>query len=55
MSAAYDFFADQITHGNDNDGERIDPQRVLQTAEHALQAVMINLDDSDDPYLIFES
>jgi hypothetical protein len=55
MSAAYAFFAYQMAHGIDNDGDRIDPQRVLRTAEHSLQAVMINLGESDDPYLIFES
>ncbi len=33
----------------------MDPARVLTTIEHALQVVMINLGDEDDPYLIFES
>jgi uncharacterized protein with ParB-like and HNH nuclease domain len=55
MSNAYEFFAAQLIRGSDNDGNTVDPQQFLRTAEHALQAVMINLDDSDDPYLIFES
>jgi uncharacterized protein with ParB-like and HNH nuclease domain len=55
MSGAYVFFSEQLKSGIDNEGDRVDPQRVLRTVEHALQAVMINLDDSDDPYLIFES
>jgi hypothetical protein len=55
MSDSYRFFAQQLTKGYDYDGNPIDIQKVLQTLEHALQAVMINLGDSDDPYLIFES
>jgi hypothetical protein len=33
----------------------VNPEKVLTTIEHALQVVMINLGDEDDPYLIFES
>jgi hypothetical protein len=55
MSDSYRFFAQQLTKGYDYDGNPIDIQKVLRTLEHALQAVMINLGDSDDPYLIFES
>lgn len=55
MSDAYHFFADKITSGYDNDGNPIDTQKILRTVEHSLQAVMINLGESDDPYLIFES
>jgi uncharacterized protein with ParB-like and HNH nuclease domain len=55
MSDSYRFFAEQLTRGYDYDGNPIDIQKVLRTLEHALQAVMINLEDSDDPYLVFES
>jgi uncharacterized protein with ParB-like and HNH nuclease domain len=55
MSDAYHFFADKLANGYDNDSNRIDTQKVLRTLEHSLQAVMINLGESDDPYLIFES
>lgn len=41
--------------GLDLNGEPIKPQLVLQTIEQCLQVVMINLSDTDDPYLIFES
>jgi uncharacterized protein with ParB-like and HNH nuclease domain len=36
-------------------GEKIDPKRILQIIEKRLMVVMINLSDTDDPYLIFES
>ena len=55
MSEAYRFFAETLKSGTDNDSNPIDKQKVLRTVEHSLQAVMINLDDADDPYLIFES
>jgi uncharacterized protein with ParB-like and HNH nuclease domain len=56
MAEAYDFFKRQLVSGIDNNGdEGVDAGRVLTTIEHALQVVMINLGDEDDPYLIFES
>jgi uncharacterized protein with ParB-like and HNH nuclease domain len=55
MSEAYHFFTDKLANGYDNDSSKIDTQKVLQTLERSLQAVMINLGESDDPYLIFES
>ena len=56
MVEAYDFFRRQLISGIDNNGDKgVDPARVLTTIEHALQVVMINLGDEDDPYLIFES
>src|SRR5262249_25722376 len=36
-------------------GDPIKPDLLLHTIERCLQVVMINLGDSDDPYLIFES
>jgi Protein of unknown function DUF262/Protein of unknown function (DUF1524) len=56
MAQAYNFFKRQLISGIDNNGDQgVDPARVLTTIEHALQVVMINLGDEDDPYLIFES
>ena len=56
MVDAYDFFKRELVSGFDNNGEQgVDPYKVLTTIEHALQVVMINLGDEDDPYLIFES
>jgi uncharacterized protein with ParB-like and HNH nuclease domain len=55
MVEAYKFFKKQLENTQDNNGDKIDPIRVLTTIEHALQVVMINLGDEDDPYLIFES
>ncbi len=34
---------------------KIEPKRILDIIEKRLMVVMINLSDSDDPYLIFES
>lgn len=55
MSEAYRFFRHKLATGSDLNGDPIDCARVLATVEHALQVVMINLGDADDPYLIFES
>ena len=55
MVEAYQFFLRTLSTGVDNNGDKIDCGRVLTTIEHALQVVMINLGDEDDPYLIFES
>ena len=38
-----------------DDGEKIEPKRILDIIEKRLMVVMINLSDTDDPYLIFES
>jgi hypothetical protein len=51
---AYDFFRRRLRDEID-EGTRIDPGRVLEIIESRLMVVMINLSDSDDPYLIFES
>ena len=55
MADAYRFFTEQLTEGDDPNGEPVSPAKVLTTLEHCLQVVMINLGDADDPYLIFES
>src|ERR1019366_2586541 len=52
---AYNYFKDQLLYTLDSNGDAISPAKVLTTLEHALQVVMINLGDEDDPYLIFES
>jgi len=55
MAEAYQFFQQQLSKGIDPNGDAVVPGKVLTTLEHALQVVMINLGDADDPYLIFES
>lgn len=55
MSEAYAYFKNQLLRGTDPNGDPIDRTKVLTTVERALQVVMINLGDDDDPYLIFES
>lgn len=52
---AYHYFKRQIAEGTDGDGNPVTASKVLTTLEHALQVVMINLGEADDPYLIFES
>ncbi len=52
--SAYNFFR-KAMDGTDLDGDKIDVTRLLQTMEQSLRVVMINLSDTDDPYLIFES
>ena len=37
------------------DGLKVDPKRILEIIEKRLMVVMINLSETDDPYLIFES
>ena len=55
MSQAYAYFTNKLRKGVDPNGDQIDCAKVLTTVERALQIVMINLSDDDDPYLIFES
>ncbi|HEY5704161.1 MAG TPA: DUF262 domain-containing protein [Terrimicrobiaceae bacterium] len=55
MVDAYSFFKKQISEGLDANGDPVQPVTVLNTLEHCLEVVMINLGDTDDPYLIFES
>ena len=53
IKGAYEYFRQRLKENHDS--EPIDPLRFLETIEHNLQVVMINLGDTDDPYLIFES
>lgn len=52
---AYKYFSSKLSKGKDSDDNPISIEKILSTIERALQAVMINLGDADDPYLIFES
>jgi hypothetical protein len=51
---SYDFYRRRLKD-RDDDGNPLDPKRILEIIETRLMVVMINLSDSDDPYLIFES
>ena len=51
---AYDFFRRRL-RSEDDEGNPLDPKRILEIIETRLMVVMINLSDNDDPYLIFES
>lgn len=51
---AYDYFKRRL-RGEGDDGEKIEPKRILDIIEKRLMVVMINLSETDDPYLIFES
>lgn len=55
MIDAYLYFRNAITSTVDSDYAAISSEKLLSTIEHNLQIVMINLDEVDDPYLIFES
>ncbi len=50
---AYEFFRQRLKENHE--AEPIDAMHLLETIEHSLQVVMINLGETDDPYLIFES
>jgi uncharacterized protein with ParB-like and HNH nuclease domain len=52
---AYRYFRQMIDNARDSDDAAISCEKLLSTVEHNLQVVMINLDEVDDPYLIFES
>lgn len=50
----YEYFLRRLRDPIDED-DRIDPARILKIIETRLMVVSINLSDTDDPYLIFES
>jgi hypothetical protein len=52
--AAYKYFRGRLK-GKTSEGEPIDLKRLLEVIERRLTVVSINLGESDDPYLIFES
>jgi hypothetical protein len=51
---SYKYFRSRLK-GKTTEGETIDPKRILEVIERRLAVVSINLGESDDPYLIFES
>ena len=51
---AYDYYRRRLKD-QDDEGNRLDAKNVLEIIKSRLMVVMINLSDSDDPYLIFES
>jgi uncharacterized protein with ParB-like and HNH nuclease domain len=51
---AYEFFRRRLRDSAE-EGESIDPGKILRLVESRLMVVMINLSETDDPYLIFES
>ena len=51
---SYDYFRRRLRDSS-GDGEKIEPKRILDIIEKRLMVVMINLSETDDPYLIFES
>ncbi len=55
MHEAYFFFKDSIKKAKDDDGEPVGSDTIFDIVRKVLQVVMINLGESDDPYLIFES
>jgi len=54
MHEAYLFFKNALLSKDDND-EMIDPNKIFDIVRQCLQVVMINLAETDDPYVIFES
>ncbi|HWU78368.1 MAG TPA: DUF262 domain-containing protein [Rhodanobacter sp.] len=51
---SYRYFMKRLA-GVDDDGQSVIAGTTLQAIQQSLQVVMINLGESDDPYLIFES
>jgi len=51
---AYAYYRRRLKDFDDEDNQ-LDAKRILEILETRLMVVMINLSDSDDPYLIFES
>jgi len=49
---SYDFFRRRLRDAAE-DGEKIDPKRILEIVEKRLMVVMINLSETDDPYLVY--
>lgn len=54
MVDCYDYFKKALQGKGEND-ELIDAGKILDIVKSQLQVVMINLGETDDPYLIFES
>ena len=54
MVDCYEYFKKAL-QGKGDDDQPIDTEKVLEIVKSQLQVVMINLGETDDPYLIFES
>jgi uncharacterized protein with ParB-like and HNH nuclease domain len=55
MAKAFKYFTKKLRgEGNEEEGS-LDVAKILATLEKTLRVVMINLDENDDPYVIFES
>ena len=54
FAEALEFFRKKIV-GNDSNDAQIDLERLSNALQNRLTVVSINLSDTDDPYLIFES
>jgi uncharacterized protein with ParB-like and HNH nuclease domain len=54
INDCYEHFK-KLLMGKDENDDAINPNRILDIVKSQLQVVMINLGESDDPYLIFES
>lgn len=53
IGKSYDFFEKQLLKKRND--EILDANKILEIVVNSLDAVMINLTETDDPYLIFES
>lgn len=53
LTKAIEYFKEQLS-GEDREGVRLDPKRLLSVIEANLMVVPINLDERDDPNVIFE-
>lgn len=53
VSRCYEFFKRKLEEANDD--EEFDVERFYRVARDVPQVVLIDLDESDDPYMIFES
>jgi hypothetical protein len=55
MARAFKYFSKRLKEGSEEGDDRVDPAKIMATLETNLRVVMINLDEHDDPYVIFES
>ena len=56
LVGAYNFFYKQLSNQiQDEEDDSVSLPKILKVLEKKLQVVMINLNENDDPYLIFES
>ena len=55
MARAFKYFLRKLSQLAEESEGAISPEQVMTTLETNLRVVMINLDEHDDPYVIFES